>query len=59
MGISCFGSDEYLESRVTALMEFWEKHMKQQEDEDLRPISLVMYSAALIVGGKSFHALTS
>ncbi|KAH6892944.1 hypothetical protein B0T10DRAFT_591744 [Thelonectria olida] len=53
MGVSCYGGDDDLESKVAALMEFWEKHMEQQEDEDLRPISLVMYSAALIVG--AFH----
>lgn len=52
LGVSCFSPDRYLDSRVGELIKFWEKRMDQEED-DLRPISLVMYSAALIVGGES------
>ena len=51
LGISCYGGDEYLKSRVSSLLDFWEQYT-QDEDDDLRPISPVMYAAALFVGGK-------
>jgi len=33
------------------VLDFWERH-QGGEDDDLRPISKVMYAAALIPGGK-------
>lgn len=50
LGISCFGGDHFLKTRVTALIKFWEDHMEADPNEDLRPISQVMYAAALIPG---------
>lgn len=51
LGISCYGGDEYLKSRASSLLDFW-KDREERDDDDLRPISQVMYSAALFVGGK-------
>jgi len=52
LGIGCYGGDEYLQGRAAAVVEFWEDYMKEVTADDLRPISLVMYAAALIPGGK-------
>ncbi|CAM1507754.1 Fc.00g046020.m01.CDS01 [Cosmosporella sp. VM-42] len=50
LGLSYFGGDKYLQSRVKAVVDFWESHLQQHSDDDLRPISQVMYAAALIPG---------
>ncbi|KAJ9155103.1 Vacuolar amino acid transporter 3 [Pleurostoma richardsiae] len=59
LGLRCYnnsfggedGRDEGLEERVAALVGFWEKYMEESlDEEDLRPITLVMYAAALIPG---------
>jgi hypothetical protein len=50
LGIGCYGGDEYLASRAAAVVKFWEEYMKEVTADDLRPISLVMYAAALIPG---------
>ena len=52
LGIGCYGGDEYLASRAAAVVKFWEEYMKEVTADDLRPISLVMYAAALIPGGE-------
>jgi hypothetical protein len=52
LGIDCYGADEYLASRATAVVKFWEEYMEEVTADDLRPISLVMYAAALIPGGE-------
>lgn len=57
LGISCFRGDEYLKSRVAAILDFWEGRLKQDPDEDLRPISHVMYAAAVYVGGTLVYAV--
>lgn len=50
LGIQCYGATEYLHARVASIIEFWERYLEESMDEDLRPISLVMYAAALIPG---------
>jgi len=58
LGIKCYGADlEQLMDGVATVLDIWEKKMIGNEggdgsDLDLRPISLVMYAAALIPGGK-------
>ncbi|KAF4635536.1 hypothetical protein G7Y89_g2558 [Cudoniella acicularis] len=48
LGIKCFDGDEFLLMRVTDVIKFWEDYMKDVTPDDLRPISMVMYAAALI-----------
>jgi hypothetical protein len=59
LGLRCSLLDESLNAKVAKLMSFWEKQMGEhgRVEDDLRPISQVMYAAALIPGGKcnSFH----
>jgi hypothetical protein len=50
MGLECYGVDEGLRGRVGAVVDFWRQHLAQSTDQDLRPITLVMYAAALIPG---------
>ncbi|KAK1826919.1 hypothetical protein QBC39DRAFT_268073 [Podospora conica] len=50
MGLECYGVDEGLGARVGAVVDFWKRHLEQSADEDLRPITLVMYAAALMPG---------
>ncbi|KAK3313446.1 hypothetical protein B0H66DRAFT_606707 [Apodospora peruviana] len=52
MGLRCYGTDEALEARVAAVVQFWEKFLDESTDEDLRPISLIMFASALIPGGE-------
>ncbi|KAM5348450.1 hypothetical protein ACJ41O_008274 [Fusarium nematophilum] len=54
LGIQCFGVEEDLKFGVEAVLKFWEEHLQQHDEDGLRPISQVMYAAALIPGGKSF-----
>jgi hypothetical protein len=37
---------------VEAVVNFWHRYIEESTDEDLRPISLVMYGSALIPGGE-------
>jgi len=53
LGVHCFDGDESLGERVNALLHFWEDYMKKVTVDDLRPITLVMYAAALIPGGET------
>jgi len=50
MGLECYGVDEGLRASVGAVVDFWQHHLEQSTGEDLRPITLVMYAAALIPG---------
>ncbi|KAF4982754.1 hypothetical protein FZEAL_1707 [Fusarium zealandicum] len=50
LGVQCFGGEEDLNSAAEAVVEFWEKNMEQDGEDDLRPISQVMYAAALMPG---------
>lgn len=52
LGIGCYGNDEYLASKAVAVVKFWEEYMEEETADDLRPITLVMYAAALIPGGE-------
>ncbi|KAK3368186.1 hypothetical protein B0H63DRAFT_514862 [Podospora didyma] len=50
LGLQCFGIDEELTARVAAVIDFWQSYINDSAEEDLRPISLVMYAAALVPG---------
>ncbi|KAL2113910.1 hypothetical protein VUR80DRAFT_1763 [Thermomyces stellatus] len=54
LGVKCGGADEELLEKVRSLIKFWEDYADSKDpnygDTDLRPISLVMYAAALIPG---------
>jgi hypothetical protein len=51
LGVRCVGADEALEATIDTLLESWET-IKRNVDQDLKPISHVMYSSALMPGGK-------
>lgn len=51
MGIGCYGGDDHLQDCAAEIVSSWEKHMSQTPG-DLRPITKVMYAAALIPGGR-------
>ncbi|KAM7201014.1 hypothetical protein V8F20_005023 [Naviculisporaceae sp. PSN 640] len=52
MGLKCYGiaGDGELEGKVEKVLNFWEKYLDGSTDDDLRPISLVMFATALIPG---------
>jgi len=51
LGVRCWDpGDEEIEGVVEEILTFWEQHMDASTDEDLKPISFVMYAAALIPG---------
>jgi len=50
LGLQCYGADGEIEDGVEAVVNFWHHHIESSTEEDLRPISLVMYAAALIPG---------
>jgi hypothetical protein len=52
LGLQCYGADEGTRDGVEAVVNFWHRYIEESTDEDLRPISLVMYAAALIPGGE-------
>lgn len=52
LGIQCNVSEPSLRQSAEVLLTEWEKHMETQTPDDLRPITLVMYAAALVPGGK-------
>lgn len=54
LGLECYGADGELRAGVEAIVNFWHQYLEDSTDEDLRPISLVMYAAALIPGGRLF-----
>lgn len=60
MGLKCYGmtGDSELEGEVEKVLKFWEKFLDGSTEEDLRPISLVMFATALIPGGKFFLSYT-
>ena len=55
LGVECYGGDAEQQGLVDELVAFWERYAEQQEEE-LRPISQVMYAAALIPGGELANA---
>ncbi|KAK4106136.1 hypothetical protein N658DRAFT_490739 [Parathielavia hyrcaniae] len=50
LGLQCYGAQEETRRGVEAVVNFWNRYIEESIDEDLRPISLVMYAAALIPG---------
>ncbi|UKZ46011.1 hypothetical protein TrVGV298_000208 [Trichoderma virens] len=51
VGVTCCDASEALQDRVEDLLAFWEKHMDSSDgDDDLKPISRVMYATGLVVG---------
>jgi hypothetical protein len=55
LGIGCYGGDDSLQSWAAEIVSSWEKHMSQTPG-DLKPITQVMYAAALIPGGGYFDS---
>lgn len=51
LGLECYGADDNLKAGVEAVVNFWTNYLEASTDEDLRPITLVMYAAALLPGG--------
>jgi hypothetical protein len=51
LGIGCYGGDDRLQEWAAEIVDSWEKHMSQTPG-DLRPITQVMYAAAIIPGGE-------
>jgi hypothetical protein len=51
LGIGCHGGDDRLGGWADEIVNSWEKHMSQTPG-DLRPITQVMYAAAIIPGGE-------
>ncbi|OBT60430.1 hypothetical protein VE03_10133 [Pseudogymnoascus sp. 23342-1-I1] len=47
MGARCYAYDEYMEALTDSIIAMWEK-LLSKAPEDLRPITMVMYSAALL-----------
>lgn len=56
LGLRCYGcgADAELKESVKGVLEFWQRYLEGSTDEDLKPISLVMYAAAGLPGGESF-----
>ncbi|RKK24581.1 hypothetical protein BFJ66_g73 [Fusarium oxysporum f. sp. cepae] len=52
LGVQCVEPDEPLKEQVSTLIDFWEEHIHQHDRDGLKPISQVMYAAAVIPGGK-------
>lgn len=50
LGVKCYDVDEELRNSAEATIHYWES-VVEEEDEDLRPITQVMYASALIPGG--------
>ncbi|GAB1320125.1 hypothetical protein MFIFM68171_10335 [Madurella fahalii] len=50
LGLECYGADDNLKAGVEAVVNFWTNYLEGSTDEDLRPITLVMYAAALLPG---------
>ncbi|KAK1756217.1 hypothetical protein QBC47DRAFT_379442 [Echria macrotheca] len=50
LGLKCWGVDGELRSRLQAVIDFWQEFVEDATDEDLRPITVVMYAAALVPG---------
>jgi hypothetical protein len=58
MGIGCHGGDERLRDYAAEIVDSWENHMTQTPG-DLRPITQVMYAAAIMPGGDLVPVNTS
>lgn len=54
LGVGCYGAEGEVADRARELMEFWRGYAEGEGEtgDDLRPISLVMYAAALKPGGE-------
>ncbi|KAK0710927.1 hypothetical protein B0H67DRAFT_601788 [Lasiosphaeris hirsuta] len=52
LGLGCYGVDGDLKEGLTVVIDFWQKLVDDLSDENLRPITLVMYAAALVPRGK-------
>lgn len=52
LGLRCYGcgADAELKESVKGVLEFWQRYLEGSTDEDLKPISLVMYAAAGLPG---------
>ncbi|CAI4213100.1 unnamed protein product [Parascedosporium putredinis] len=50
LGIQTYGRDRFLAHKVEDVLQFWNEHSETFSDDDLGPISSVMYAAALKPG---------
>lgn len=50
LGLRCWGVDDELKKRLETIIDFWQGFLNDATDEDLRPITVAMYAAALIPG---------
>jgi len=50
LGLKCWGVDEQVKKRLKAVIEFWQEIVEDPTSEDLRPITVAMYAAALVPG---------
>ncbi|KID97180.1 hypothetical protein MAJ_06790, partial [Metarhizium majus ARSEF 297] len=57
LGVRCIGADEELQDRVETLIKSWDG-TGGHVDEELKPISHVMYASALIPGGEFCMSIT-
>lgn len=48
MGAKCYPHDEYMDSLIDSVIAMWEDKFPSMTPEELRPITMVMYCAALI-----------
>lgn len=53
LGIKCDTSDSSLGKQAERIIGQWQKFMESETPDDLRAITMVMYAAALVPGGKS------
>ncbi|KFG77842.1 hypothetical protein MANI_023802 [Metarhizium anisopliae] len=56
LGVRCIGADEELQDRVDTLIKSWDG-TGGHVDEELKPISHVMYASALIPGGEFYTSI--
>ena len=51
MGARCYAHDEYIRALTDSIISMWEDKFPSMTPEDLRPITMVMYGAALMPTG--------
>lgn len=51
VGLRCYDLDEHLQARTNPIIALWEDRFAKATPKDLRPITMVMYSAALLLTG--------
>jgi len=49
--VKCYKHEEYLQARAGLILNMWEPHLEDETPDDLIPITMAMYAAALIPTG--------